>query len=232
VYWRTDRLDLSIPLFEATLQAFEQNYGPDHPETASAAANLGVNYKDAGRIDEAIPLLERAHRANRTQRSLAWVAQPLTDAYQQAGQFDKAEPLLRASWDQAAKKHGAEHAVTLHFRGMLGWNLTRQRKFDEAAIHLRELLAIREKQTPHGWLYFNAQSLLGEALAGSKQFAAAEELLLTGHQGMQQHRSEIPAAGAKLRLRESSERLVALYTAWDKPDEATKWQAELSKLQQ
>ena len=37
-----------------------------HPDTLQVVANLGVNYKDAGRVAEAIPLLEEAYRAATT----------------------------------------------------------------------------------------------------------------------------------------------------------------------
>ena len=75
-------------------------------------------------------------------------------------------------------------------------------------------------------MLFNTQSLLGGALAGQKMFQEAEPLLVEGYSGMKDREAKIPA-NAKIRLTEAVQRLIDLYTAWDKPDEAKKWQAKL-----
>ena len=55
-----------------------------------------------------------------------------------------------------------------------------------------------------------------------------EPLLLAGYEGMKQRENKIPAEGSN-RLPEALERLIDLYTAMDKSDELTKWQAERGK---
>ena len=55
-----------MPLFEDVLKRQEAKLGRQHPDTQMTVANLGVNYKDAGRLKEAIPLLEEAHQAAKT----------------------------------------------------------------------------------------------------------------------------------------------------------------------
>jgi len=65
-------------------------------------------------------------------------------------------------------------------------------------------------------------------MLGQKNYAEAERLLLAGYEGMKQREDKIPAA-AEIRLKDSLERLIDLYTSMDKPDEVTKWQAERSK---
>jgi hypothetical protein len=79
-----------------------------HPETIDSVANLGVNYKDPGRLKEAIPLPEEAHRAARKYPDLAWVFPPLLDAYTRAGANTKIATLVTistaqvVSWPEAA----------------------------------------------------------------------------------------------------------------------------------
>jgi len=68
--------------------------------------------------------------------------------------------------------------------------------------------------------------MLGGALAGQKKFADAEPLLLEGYSAMKERESAIPA-NAKLRLTEAVQRLIDLYSAWEKPTETEKWQKEL-----
>lgn len=57
-----------------------------------------------------------------------------------------------------------------------------------------------------------------------RKFDEAEPLLIEGYEGMKVREDKIPAAG-KVRLTEAIQRLVDLYTAWEKPEEAAKWKA-------
>jgi hypothetical protein len=73
---------------------------------------------------------------------------------------------------------------------------------------------------------FNAKSMLGAALFGQKKYAEAEPLLLAGYAGMKERENTIPPIG-KDRLPEAAERLVQLYDAMGKKDEAAKWRREV-----
>lgn len=64
--------------------------------------------------------------------------------------------------------------------------------------------------------------------AGQKKFPQAEPLLVAGYQGMKEREAKLPPFG-KTRLNEAIQRLVDLYTAWDKPEEAAKWKAMLEE---
>ncbi len=72
------------------------------------------------------------------------------------------------------------------------------------------------------------QQNLGAALLGQKKYADAEPLLLKGYEGMKQREKTIPPQGST-RLPEALDRLIELYTATNKPDEARKWRAERAK---
>ena len=64
-YWSLKRYDKSVPLFEELVSLEVKMLGRQHPDTQHDVANLGVNYKDAGRFKEAIPLLEEAHQSSK-----------------------------------------------------------------------------------------------------------------------------------------------------------------------
>ena len=66
--------------------------------------------------------------------------------------------------------------------------------------------------------------MLGGALLVQKKYADAESLLRAGYEGMKQREKTIPPQG-QVRLPEAIERLVQLYEAMDKKDDA----AELTK---
>jgi hypothetical protein len=115
----------------------------------------------------------------------------------------------------------------------LGRALLQQKKWADAEPVLRDLLAFRQKRIPDGWLTFNTQSTLGAALLGQKKYAEAEPLLLRGYEGMKAREKSIPKRdGGELRIPEALDRLVALYTAVNRPGEAEKWQAERAKYPQ
>jgi hypothetical protein len=108
-------------------------------------------------------------------------------------------------------------------RGLI---LLKAGKAAEAEPLVRDSLAFREKAEPDAWTTFNSKSLLGGVLLGKKDFTEAEPLLVAGYEGMKKREDKIPNEG-KTRLTEALERLVQLYKATDKKDEAAKWQKEL-----
>jgi tetratricopeptide (TPR) repeat protein len=231
VYWQTRQLDKSVPLFEEVLKGREAKLGRDHLQTVQAVANLGVNYRDAGRLKDAIPLLEEAHRAAKKYPELRWVGTELLAAYGQAGEKDKLADLVPEQLTEARKalpKDSPELAQQLASASLA---LLQAKSFAEAEPLLRESLAIREKTQPDAWSTFNTKSSLGGALLGQKKYADAEPLLLAGYEGMKQREKTIPPQG-QARLPEAIDRLIELYTATDKPDEVKKWQAERAKYRE
>jgi hypothetical protein len=230
-YWSGQQFDRSVPLLEETLQRQIRVLGKDHPDTMNTAFNLSVNYRDAGRLEDALLILDdwlaRAAKVlelghpKRTFGRKVGIA-----SYGNAGRHDRQEPLLREEAEWAKRHAGADapgYAVALN---ALGHNLLRQQKWADAEPLLRDCLAIRTKQEPDGWTTFNTQSMLAEALVGQKHYAKAEPLLLAGYLGMKQREATLPKT-AKARLTEAIQRLVELYDAWGKQDEAARWRKEL-----
>jgi hypothetical protein len=115
----------------------------------------------------------------------------------------------------------------------LGSVRLQQKKWAAAEPMLRDCLAIRQNQIPDSWLTFNTQSLLGGALLGQKKYAEAEPILVKGYEELKTREKTIPkAGGGELRIPEALDRLIELYTAINKPDEAKKWQAERANYPQ
>ena len=146
----------------------------------------------------------------------------------QSGRHAEAEPLSRAAIKGARKRFGAENPRTAGVLATLSLSLIQQSKWTEAEPLLRECLAIRVKTQPDVWSTFNTKSLLGGVLLGQKKYAEAEPLLLAGCEGLIQREKTIPQQG-KIRLPEAVERLVQLYEATGKKDEAARWKAERAK---
>ena len=225
-YWSAKQFGKSVPLFEDVLKRKEAKLGRQHPDTQLTVANLGVNYKDSGRLDEAIPLLEEAYRASGKFPSLRWVGDLLVDAYAKAGRQAEALKLVRERLAEARKALPKDSPQLAGALAQSGRPLLSVKAYADAEPILRECLAIREKTQPDLWNTFTAKSMLGGALLGQKKYAEAEPLLVAGYEGMKRREATIPPL-AKDRLTEALERLVQLYEATDKPDEAAnKWQAD------
>jgi dipeptidyl aminopeptidase/acylaminoacyl peptidase len=146
-----------------------------------------------------------------------------------AGSSDNAVRLWRANAVAEATAYGEKEAAEAG-HGSLA-ELTKDRlhqgKFAEAEGLARKCLIQRETEIPDDWRTFNARSMLGGSLLGQKKYAEAESLLLSGYEGMKQREDRIPQAG-KPRLSETLQRLVQLYEATDRPDQAAAWKKKLA----
>ena len=109
----------------------------------------------------------------------------------------------------------------------LGINLLRQAKHADAETAFAECFEIRRRVLPgNGWRAWNTQCWLGEAItADPARFAEAEQLLIQGHAKLE---ATLPESRRAVFLPETIERLVKLYQAWDKPEEAEKWRGKLA----
>jgi tetratricopeptide (TPR) repeat protein len=143
----------------------------------------------------------------------------------ESGRHADAEPFFRAALEQLPKHPTLGDVRKANVRAMLGRSLLEQSKWTEAEPILREALAIREKVAPDHWGTFNSRSQIGGSLLGQKKYADAEPWLISGYEGMKAREATIPPP-ARPRLAEALERLVRLYEALGKKDEAERWRAE------
>jgi tetratricopeptide (TPR) repeat protein/tRNA A-37 threonylcarbamoyl transferase component Bud32 len=218
----------SVAVFEETLKLRESILGRDHVDTVQTVAHLGVAYKDAGRFEEAIRLLEKADDASTKHQSLQWVADHLVDAYQKSGERSKLAKLLMRQIENARRTFPKDSIPLSVAIANASVTMMKLDKFAEAELLLRECLSIRERAQPDAWTTFNIQSSLGAALLGQKKHAEAEPLLLKGYEGMKAREKSIPPQ-AMSRLYEALDRLIKLYTATNKPDDVKRWTAEREK---
>jgi tetratricopeptide (TPR) repeat protein len=152
----------------------------------------------------------------------------LGNAYTQQGKHAAAEPLIRERVELVKKNFGVETAQYVAALTDLTQNQLAQRNWVAAEQLAHECLVICEKILPDRWMTFEAKSLLGAALLGQKKYADAEPLLLKGYEGMKDREARIPKQ-VKPRIPDALDRLIDLYNATNKPDEAQRWQAERAR---
>jgi len=94
--------------------------------------------------------------------------------------------------------------------------LVAQERYAEAEPYLRHCWRIRELALPEGdWHTAHVMSVLGASLAGQEKFDQAEPLLLSGYNQMKDNTETIPDRLRDERLRQSLDRIVRVYEAWD-----------------
>ena len=152
--------------------------------------------------------------------------QGLGRLYLDQGEFDKAEPLLVEAVEGRRRVLGKEHSDTLTSMDDLAQLMVAQNKHVEAEALFRECLALREVKHPDRWMTFRTRSLLGTALLGQKKFAEAEPFIIDGCAGLKRRSDKIPY-DERSTLPDSIQRAVDLYTEWERPVEAQKWQKRL-----
>jgi tetratricopeptide (TPR) repeat protein/predicted Ser/Thr protein kinase len=107
--------DEQFELSKQALQSAEAVFGPEHPNTAVHAYNLGANELERGHRDQGTALLERAAgiwtQAHREPHpNLARAHLLLADAAMQAGELDRAEHHARTMATIQAESLPPEHA--------------------------------------------------------------------------------------------------------------------------
>jgi eukaryotic-like serine/threonine-protein kinase len=230
-YLAIGRTSRAIALHESTLELAKAKLGPDHPETLTSRSNLANAYNSAGRYFEALALHEttlklREAKLGPDHPGTLASRTGIASAFESLGRWAEAEGLFRDTVARRRRTDKPDSPVLADDLDGLGGTLLKQERGSEAAPVLRECLAIREKAIPDDWRRYNTMSRLGGALLTQVQHAEAEPLVVQGYEGMKAREPRIPAPSRFL-LREGAERVVRLYEAWGKPDQARAWKAKV-----
>jgi tetratricopeptide (TPR) repeat protein/tRNA A-37 threonylcarbamoyl transferase component Bud32 len=231
VYQDAGRLADAVALLAETLRSCEANLGRDHPDTLTTRNNLAVAYYTAGRLTEAIVLFEGALKLREASLgpdhpdTLASRTN-LAGAYQSLGQWSEAERLNRDTIRRRRMLVASDSPLLAEDLAALARSLLEQSRWSEAELPLRECSVIREQADPGNWSRYETMSLLGEALLGQGRYAEAELLVVDGYEGIKAREVRIMAP-ERYRLREAAVRVVRLYEAWGKMDQAAAWKAKL-----
>jgi tetratricopeptide (TPR) repeat protein/tRNA A-37 threonylcarbamoyl transferase component Bud32 len=228
-YMAAGRTSAAIALHAATLERREVKLGPDHLDTLLSRLNLAVAYAEAGRLSEATKLQSRAlgqceAKLGRDHPYTIASRNSLAVACESLGRWNQAESLYRETLAGRRRIVLPDSPLLAVDLAALGHFLLERRRWSEAEPLLREALAIREKATSDDWGRYDAMSLLGAALLGRDRDAEAEPLLVAGYEGMTARAARIPVP-ERSRLREAAERVIHLYGAWNRPEQAADWKA-------
>jgi len=237
IYYQEDRqFSNAIRMAEQTLALAEGRSETNSPATLEYLHRLAFAYYDAGQWSNAIPRLQQAMQRYQAQSgdgsgAMLTEMNRLGVAYIRTGQTNKAAELWQGFLASQKNAPEADALTTAGNLAQLATQLLERNRPFEAEQPARSCLALREKFAPDDWRTFNTRSLLGGCLLGLKQYEDAAPLLHSGYEGMKQREAMIPAV-ARIRLRESIERLAQLHEALGEPEKAADWEKKLAEFDQ
>jgi len=222
-YRYTGQYDEAITFQTQLLDILLVKWGANHLETLKAQAELGQLFSLAGRAELALDMLRKvADRCRDMPVTPHWesILFCCIDGYQRAKQFVHAEKLLRQRLQQETSYHGTSSQPVALALIALGQHQLLTEEWDAAEKTLRESILILETTTvgKPGWQLAEARSLLGAALAGRNDYAAAEPLLVQAQVQLQQQRRTIPLRLRQQKVAEATQRLASLYCSMSKPN--------------
>jgi tetratricopeptide (TPR) repeat protein len=225
-------------LLEA-LRLIRKNFPNDHPEVVSTYMSLAITLgseflNHPEKIRDAFVMFREAEAIRQRLKNpgaRSAVRESAASVFEPQGSYAEAEVGLKTMRRFMQRSYPPGSWDDAYFLAMTGYVQLYMQKWSEAEATSRECYAIRAKLRPDDWSTFHAKNMIGAALAGQKKFAEAEPLLIEGYLGMKQQEAKIPAFHL-VRLTEGLDRIIACYTAWGKPGEVAKWQAELKRVSQ
>ncbi len=224
------KFDEAIKIVRKKIAAIRQGKHEGSPELAANLTGLGSFLLENGQIGESLENLREAEAIYRelyidTNLQLGDNIRLQAQALFAEGKHSEAETRISETlkiYRPAARPQFINYATALMIEGLIYGQTGRA---DEAEKLLCEAVRIRAENVPEThFLRATANGALGEFLTAQERFAEAEPFLLASHQSL-----ESSQAANSPRTRLALERLVRLYEAWNKPDQAAPYQALLGK---
>jgi len=211
-------------IFRDTLTQQQALWGKDERGALTSALNLGWALWAQGKLAEAEPYYRQSLEGRRrvlgnehphTVQVMFYEGQLLTEL----GRPAESEPLLWEVLAARRKTLGAGHVDLVPVLIDLGRACLLNGRSEEAEPVLREAVAIARADLPADHINSGlSQGFLGEALTAQDRYEEAEPLLLESNRIIQ------GAARARAtHKRQSLDRLVRLYDAWGRPEQATEY---------
>ncbi len=231
---RAGRLIEAIDLLEKSVAIKRRVFPPGNPYLEVALENLADLYGKAGRPAEALALqketLESLQAAyGLKSKRILGAMRNLALAYMAASRWAEAEPVLKDELAIRREQFPVEHADTLAAMCSLAETQIKLGRISEAEALLQACRPVLERTFPGRTVTLNACSLAGEVLLAQKRFSDAEPLLVQSIEQLLARESANPGRGREIYRQAAGDRILQLYEAWGKPDEATRWRKKLSR---
>jgi tetratricopeptide (TPR) repeat protein len=208
-------------LLREALAMYQQAFGSEHAAVARTLNNLAILLAARRDYAAAEPLYREALAIRRRllgpqHPDVARTLNNLAETLRARGDSAAAEPLCREALEIRRRVLPPGHTELADSLIILAMILIERGDAQAAEPALRECLDIRQQALPAGhWLIADTASVLGSCLATLRQYERAEPLLIESYPVIRAARGD-----ADSRTREALARIVELYTAWGKPEQA------------
>lgn len=215
-------------LMRETLEARTRVLGPDHAATITTTGNLAVALIEQKRLDEALPLAERAYEGWKASlgeehpKTMIGLGN-LAYLYEDLGRDAQAETMYRRVIEIRRRASGGQDPDTWSPMNNLAMLLARTGRHAEAEAQYREVLALCAKGLPPDHLYIAIfRNNFGETLAALRKWDEAERELTESHAML-----EAKAGPRHPRVVKAVERLVAMFELKGDAAAAANWKSKL-----
>jgi len=184
-YHDAGRLDLAIPLLEATLAKRRAVLGDDDPDSVETMNDLAVAYWKDGQVSRAIPLYEATlakirKKVGDEHVDTLTIMDNLAVAYAAAGKPQEAVPLHEKALAKLREKLGVEHPTTLITVNNLCRTYEAAGRFAEAiSLHERTIDKLRVRLSDDHPTTLAAMHGLARAYRRTGQLGVAISLFAT-----------------------------------------------------
>lgn len=220
--------EAGLQLFTRGVEASRRAFGPDSPMLAERLSPYASMLEIAGRWDQAGEVYREAIAIRRKalgpeHPEYAWTVSNYADHLVRLHRYEEAVPLAREVLALRGRTLPDTNIMVSSTMNVLAQALGPLGRTDEADRLLHESLALRRQYLPEGhWTIASVESMIGANLALMQRFDEAEKILLDAERRLVAARGERAPVIADARRR-----LVDLYVAWNRPDEAQRWSSKL-----
>ena len=214
------------PLYREALAMKRKLLGDDHPRVALSLNNLALLFTAKGDYEAAESLCRESLAMRRKllgddHPDVAKSLNNLAHLYTAKGDYDAAEPLYRESLAMKRKQLGDDHPnVAFSLMGLADTLTLKGHAIKGESLAAQALTILRKALPTSHFRIAEAESIMGNCLAGQHRFEEAEPRLLRGYEDL------LAGKGARSeKTGQALKRLVDLYDAWGKPDRAARYRA-------
>jgi serine/threonine protein kinase/tetratricopeptide (TPR) repeat protein len=217
------RYEEAEPLYRRSLAISRRLHGERHPAVAIDLNNLGLLRHDQGRLDEASRFFKGALAIQREvlgsrHADLAYPTTNLARVLQDERRFAEAETLYRRGLSLRRELLPERHPALADSLAWLGKLLSDRGDPVGGETLLREAASLRAAAfAADDWRTAEARSLLGGCLTAQARYPEAEALLTESYPVLARKRGR-----SWKRTRDAAGRIVALYEAWGRPEQAAR----------
>ncbi|MGD8451971.1 MAG: serine/threonine-protein kinase [Phycisphaerae bacterium] len=217
------------PLLRDSLALLRKSVGEDSQVTLTCASNLAGTLSAQGRFAEAEPLLRHVLAVRRSalgEHPTVYAAvSNLAMLLRDKGDLVEAERLAQEALTGFRQIVGPENRQTFVAWNNLASLMVERGRAAEAADEYTGLLEVAARVLPpEHYMVRVFRSGYGECLTALQRYEEAEALLLPVYEGL-----STDVGARHQHTQRTVERIVALYEAWGRPEQAATWRARLNE---